>query len=94
MADVLARETASDDVDLDSVCSQSLCCEFADVIIDVDTWPSATQHLLAIGISLAEGRSVHTASFKPCCKSADTAEEIKDIQSLTHSLAGVSSAST
>jgi hypothetical protein len=70
-ADVLAGEASADDIDGDSIGSQSLCCEGAYVVVAGDAWPVLGEDSPGVRFALAEGDGTHAGSLKAEAESTD-----------------------
>jgi hypothetical protein len=70
----LARESAADDIDGDSIISQSSCCEGANVVIDGYFRPMFFQYGVAIFVLFAERHGLHPCAFQSQTESADATE--------------------
>jgi hypothetical protein len=91
-ANVLARETATDDIDGNSIGSKSFTGEGSDIIVAGDIGPVLCEDAAGEVFNFAERDrfeaivfgTFHCGALKPKAKTADTAEQIEDAQ-LCHS---------
>jgi len=75
VADVLAREPAADDINVNSVSAKSVGCECSDIVVLPHVGPMLRQHLAAEGINLAERDRLEPASaFQAKVETADSCE--------------------
>jgi hypothetical protein len=65
VANVLTREPAADDIDSDSIGSQSISGNCSDVVIARDCRPVFREHGARVGVDLAEGDSLHSRPLEP-----------------------------
>ena len=80
-AEVLAREAAADDINVNSVSAKSVGCECSDIVILPHVGPMLRQHLAAKRVYLAERNRLKPArAFKAEVEPADTCEQRKDFQ--------------
>lgn len=79
--DVLAWETARNDIDGNSIGSKSLGCEFAHVAIAGDVWPVLCEDTTGELLNFAERDGLETARpFKTQRKAADAGKQVEDAQ--------------
>jgi hypothetical protein len=82
-ANVLARESAADDIDVNVPCcgvgGNALGSEAPDIFVARDGWPVLSEDLLAEWVDLAERDGSHPGSFEAKREAANSREEIKDI---------------
>lgn len=80
-ANILAWETARDDINGNSVSCQNVACEFGNVFIYRNSGPVLRQNAAGERLNLAERYGFKTArSFKAKAKPTDAAEQIKNAQ--------------
>ena len=73
-ADVLAGEAASNDIDDESVQTQTLTGKRADIFVDRNTRPLLFEHGATIGLNLAHGSDTETSALKSKFKPSDAAK--------------------
>jgi hypothetical protein len=78
-ADVLARESASNEFNGNSVCVQSLLGEGSHVFVAGHIGPVLFEDGAAVGLDLAEGDGSHPRPLKSEGEAADTREKVEDI---------------
>jgi hypothetical protein len=77
MADVLAWESAADEVNVDPLDSEFGGGKLPHVVEDWDGRPVSPEYGAAVGIDLAEGDGSHPGSLEAQADGADAAEQIK-----------------
>lgn len=83
-ADILAGEPAADDINGNSICSKSSCCEFSDVMVARHLRPVFRQNAAGKILNLAKRYSLEPASaLKPQRKAPDARKQIEHTQ-FTH----------
>ena len=73
-ADVLAGEAASNDIDDESVHTQTLTGKHADIFVDRNTWPVLFEDCPAIRLDLAHSGNVEACTLKSKFKPSDAAK--------------------
>lgn len=76
-ADVLARKAAAHNINGNSICRESVGCDFADIIVTGDSGPMLCQYLAGIRLDLAErDRPKSPSRFESKAEPANTGEKV------------------
>src|SRR5262245_42417481 len=79
--DILARESAADNVSGNAICAQTFSGELSNIDIAWDCWPMVPQYGAAVRLDFAEGDGSESAgSLESETKSADPAKQIEYTQ--------------